>query len=97
MLETGTDQILCPGSIDFEVAFLLDGFGDARKMKDVIGILHGLCQGGFVATIPGSDLDGEAFKPLQIAPLSHEAADLDSSIKKRLGEMASNKSCPSCH
>ena len=96
MLKTGADQILRPGGIYLKVSFLVDGLGDACKMIDVIGILHGLRQRGLVATIPDSDLDGEVFEPLQIAPFSHEAADSESSVQKRLSEMASDKSCSSC-
>jgi hypothetical protein len=66
-------------------------------MKYLINIFNSLSQRGLITTITEGHLDGKAFKPLQIACLSEEAADSDSSLKKRFDEMASNKSCSSCH
>ncbi len=97
MLKAGEDQVLCSEGIHLEVGFFLHRLGDPGEMKYLVDIFHSLPQRGLVAAIPGDDLDGKALKPLQIAPFSHEAADLDSSLKKRFGEMASNEPCSSCH
>jgi hypothetical protein len=97
ILKTGVDQILCSEGIDLKVGFLLDRLGNAREMKYLIDLFHRLPQRGLVTAIPGDDLYGKAFEPLQIAPFSDEAADLDSSLKKCFGKMASNKSCSSRH
>jgi hypothetical protein len=97
ILKTGLDQILRSEGIHLKVDFFLHRLGDARQMKYLIDILDRPPQRGGVTAIPGRDLDGKAFKPLQIAPFPHEAADLDASLKKAFGEMASNKPCSSCH
>ena len=97
ILKTGVDQVLCSEGIHLEVGFFLHRLGDACKMKYLIDIFNSLPQRGLITAIPEGHLDGKAFKPLQIAPFSHEAADQDSSLKKRFGEMASNESCSSRH
>jgi len=90
--EAGLDEVLRSSSIYFEVGLLFDGLGHPCKMEDLFYPLHGLSQGSLVAAISGGNLNRKALQPFEIALLSQEAADLDSSLNKGFCQMAPDKS-----